>query len=73
MAEVWYREKFKITIHHVNIKYLMHGIEWGVTPRTMIFFYFISLSINPVESIQSLADVEIVLVTVTIKIQFVFQ
>jgi hypothetical protein len=31
MAEVWYREKIKITIH-VNIKYLVHGIEWGVTP-----------------------------------------
>jgi hypothetical protein len=38
-----------------------------------IFIYFISLSINPVESIQSLADVEIVLVTVTIKIQFAIQ
>jgi hypothetical protein len=28
--------KIEITIHHVNMKYLVHGIEWGVTPRTMM-------------------------------------
>jgi hypothetical protein len=27
--------KIKITIHHVNVKYVVHSIEWGVTPRTM--------------------------------------
>jgi hypothetical protein len=37
MGEVWYKEKIKITIHHVNIKYLVRSIEWGVTPRTMMF------------------------------------
>jgi hypothetical protein len=37
MGEVWYREEIKITIHFVNIKYLVHSIEWGLTPRTMMF------------------------------------
>jgi hypothetical protein len=37
------------------------------TYELIYFIYFISLSINPVESIQTIADVEIVLVTVTIK------
>jgi hypothetical protein len=47
----------------------MKGMEGmsRLQPRNFLFIYFISLSINPVESIQSLADVEIVLVTVTIK------
>jgi hypothetical protein len=35
MGEVWYREKIKITVHYVIIKYLVHSIEWGVTPRTV--------------------------------------
>jgi hypothetical protein len=29
--------KIEITIHHVNIMYLVHSIEWGVTPSTMMF------------------------------------
>jgi hypothetical protein len=37
--------KIKITIHHVNIKYLVHTIEWGVTPRTMMFVILYGLYI----------------------------
>jgi hypothetical protein len=37
MGEIWYRGKIKITIHHVNVMYLVHSIEWGVTRRTIFF------------------------------------
>jgi hypothetical protein len=45
MREVLYREKIKITINHVNIKYSVHSIEWGVTPRTMMFVVLYGLYI----------------------------
>jgi hypothetical protein len=40
-----YREKIKITIHHVNIKYMVHDIEWVVTPRTMMIVVLYGLYI----------------------------
>jgi hypothetical protein len=45
MGEVWYRENIKITIHHVTIKYLLHSIERGVSPRTMMFVVLYGLYI----------------------------
>jgi hypothetical protein len=45
MGEVWYRENIKIKIHHINMKYLLHSIEWGVTPRTMMIVVLYGLYI----------------------------
>jgi hypothetical protein len=45
MGEVWYRGKIKIIMHHVNVKYLVHSIEWGVTPRAMMFVVLYGLCI----------------------------